>query len=751
MKIHGLWVSASALAFAWCGVAGAQTTAPPTRGDTSASVVPELLVTAERRSTALQKTPIAATVLTGQDLVKRGVFTVDQLQFVSPSLTVDNFGQGNDFDIRGIGKGEHNSQTSTGVITYRDGVATFPGYIQEEPYFDVADVEILRGPQGTFSGQNATGGAVVVTTQNPVIGGGYDGYLMGHYGNYNDLGGQGAINLPISDQLAARVAFNAETRDSFYHITGPSPGEPASVTPLTGDPSPKWGSARLSVLWTPSDSLKLLWKTDYDYLYNGNYFGDAIINPSTGKVNPTNSLFSFANNGHFDAGDVMVRTILQADYTTPSGLDFRLVSGYQQGKTTWQSDIDGTNLVVPNYEINESVDETIWSEEFNVISPSNKPITWIAGAYYDQNNYAFPYGRFDIGVPFGGVDEILFGVNHTHAIAGFGQVSFNLPAGFQIQLGGRYTSWSTFNNAYFQVPEFIAFGYSFHQIETYTGQNFTGKVALNWNIDHDNFLYAFVASGAKPGGLNTPSYFGGGSIAPGYTPPPFAQEYVTDYEIGWKSSFLDGHVHTQAGFYYNDFAHFQVIVPIPNDPVQSTELNDPSATKLYGFEASAQAVFGALSFDGGLGIEHSSLGTFYTEDPRSPLVGTTGTCNQLTGPSNAACINLGGHPQTYAPDVTFNISGSYVFTLANDDTITPSVSFSYISHQWGTLFDNVAAGDYLAPRKILGASLAWKHGSFLTTLYGSNLLNDQYISALLPPIREAGAPEQFGISVMKTF
>jgi iron complex outermembrane receptor protein len=736
MKIHALWLGASALALAWSGGAAAQTAAP--KGGASATALPELVVVAERRETNLQKAPIAATVLNQADLIKRGVFTVDQLQFVAPSLTVNNFGQGNDFDIRGIGKGEHNTQTETGVITYRDGVATFPGYIQEEPYYDIANVEVLRGPQGTFSGQNATGGAVIVTTNNPVIDGGYDGYVLAHAGNYGDLGAQGAINLPINDTLAARVALNGEYMNSFYHVTGP----------WTGDPNLKWGGGRFSLLWTPSSQLKVLWKTDYDYLYNGNYFGQAILNPLTGKVNPTSGLFDFSNNGKQAAGDAFVRSILQIDYTTQSGIDFRSVSGYQQGKSGWQGDIDGTDSSLPgesNFSINESVTQTLWSQEFNVISPSNKPITWVLGAYYDHADIAFPFGRFDIAVPFGSVDEELAGVNHTSTVAGFGQISFQLPHGFQLQAGARYSRWSTFNNVNFFVPEFIAFGFNFPDRQTDTGENVTGKVALNWNVNSNNFLYAFVASGSKPGGLNTPPYFGVGA---GIVPAPFKQEYVTDYEGGWKSTLLDGHLRTQLGVYYNRFDNFQVIVPIPNNPVQSTEINNPNATILYGFEASAQAKWGGWSLNAGLGVEHSSLGTFFTQDPRLPRAGT---CNPSTGPLTASCINLSGHPQTYAPDFTFNVGASYDYRLGNGDVLTPNLSFSYISHQWGTLFDNVAEGDYLAPRSILNASLAWTHGSYVATLYGSNLLDDHYVSALLSPIRLAGAPLQFGVSLMKTF
>jgi iron complex outermembrane receptor protein len=739
MKTNAIWLSASVFALAWCGAAAAQTAAPATSRAPAASNgsggVQEVVVTADRRTTNLQKTAVAATVLSGADLTRKGIVTVDQLQFLSPSLTINNFGQGNDFDIRGIGKGEHNTQTTTGVVTYRDGVATFPGYFQEEPYYDIANLEILRGPQGTFAGQNATGGAVIVTTRDPTIGGGYNGYLLGRYGNYNDTSLQGAVNLPISDTLAARVAFNTEYRDSFYNIGGP----------LSGDRNLSYGSGRVSLLWKPTSSLTVSFKTDYNYLANGGYFGDAIINPLTGKLNPTSDLFKFNNNFRTFATDQFVRSVLKVDYVDPgTDITFRSITGYQDGRSAWKGDIDGTDLPAPNYIIDEGVKETIWSQEFNVISPSKGPITWILGTYYQSNDYNFPHGQFDIGVPPGLFDEELNGVNNTYTAAVFGQLSFNLPDGFQLQLGGRYSNWGTVNHVNYLVPEFAV---NYFQNASEYGSNFTGKVALNWNIDRDNFLYAFVATGAKPGGLNTALYFANG-VNFGPPPPPFRQEYVTDYEGGWKASLFDNHVHTQLGVYYNDFQHFQVIIPIPDNPVLTTEENDPTSTKLYGLEASAQGVWGDFAGNIGLGVGHSELGRFYAQDPR---LATSGTCNLKTGPLTSTCLNLAGNPQTYAPDVTFDVGAQYNFHLPGGDLLTPAVSFSYISSQWATLFDNRAAGDYLAARDILGATLAWTHGSFVTTLYGTNLLNDHYVAAVLSPIQLAGPPLQFGVSVMKTF
>ena len=224
MKIYALWLSASALALAWCSAASAQTTSS-TSAANSGDKTPEIVVTGERRAQNLMTTPITASVLSSKDLQQRDVINVNALQFVAPSVTVNDLGQGIDFDIRGIGKGEHNTQTPVGVVTYRDGASTFPGYVTAEPYYDIKSVEVYRGPQGTFVGQNATGGAVFVTTNDPVLGGGFDGYGLAQYGNYNEAQLQGAVDIPITSNLAVRISGFGERRDSFYTIIDRDPAD----------------------------------------------------------------------------------------------------------------------------------------------------------------------------------------------------------------------------------------------------------------------------------------------------------------------------------------------------------------------------------------------------------------------------------------------------------------------------------------------------------------------------------------------
>jgi iron complex outermembrane recepter protein len=732
MKIQELGMSVCAILI--CGTAAAQTvTSAP--AVSAGDALTELVVTAERRHTDLQNTPISATVISGGDLANLGVTSIDQLQFATPGAVVNNFGQGNDFNIRGVGKAEHNSQTTVGVVTYRDGVATFPGYFQGEPYYDIATVEILRGPQGTFGGQNATGGAVFVNTVDPIIGGGFNGYAQGQVGNYTDFGLQGAINLPISDTLAARFAFNSESRDSFYHVTGPGGG------PYTGNPgNVRTGSGRLSLLWKPDDALTVLLKTDYNYLDFGAYPAD--------PYNAKNDLFNIGVNAPQQALDRFGRAVLKVDYVMSDGITLRSVTGYQKGDTQYQADLDGTS--VGNSYFADNVWETLWSQEFNVISPDKGFLTWIFGLYADGANLNFvPNYYFLISTPPNCIppqticppsnpapyEYRLQGTNPTSARAAFGQLSFQLAQGFQLQIGARYTDAKTTNHV--QVLQY-GLPITDEQSQKYT--NTSGKVSLNWTVNPNNFLYAFVSTGFRPGGLNVPVGLG--------TAAAFAEEKLTNYEVGWKASSFDGHLRTQIDAFYYNYKNFQVIVGYPQLPVFGFELNNPNPTHIYGVEAQTQAVFGDFSVDAGTAFMHSELGQFFATDPRIP---TFTPCAPESGPPSASCIDLTGHSQTYAPNFTFNIGTQYKFVMGAQDSVTPRVNFGYVGPQWATLFENESLGDHLAGRSIFGAQLAWTHAHFVTTLYGTNVTDQHYVSALNSGLRFAGYPRQFGLRFLTTF
>jgi iron complex outermembrane receptor protein len=759
---RALSLSASILSLVCCNAAYAQTA--------SSGGVETVVVTAERRSENLMKTPIAADVISGNELQAKGVVTVDSLQFIAPSVTVDNFGQGIDFNIRGIGKGEHNSQTATGVITYRDGVATFPGYIAEEPYYDISGIQILRGPQGTFVGQNATGGAVFVDSNNPVIGGNYGGYVMTGFGNYDDGMLQGGINVPVSDTFALRVAGFGDARGSFYSIQDTDPADNcphqkyANCKPGYNPGDVRWGAGRVSALWKPTEALSVLLKVDGDYLDNGAYPADPFEDgfktyQGTNTPNPHyTDLFHITANAPQGGLDRFTRTSLKVDYVLPDGITFRSISGYQTASTDYSADLDGASFVDPHaiYPTSpllpvlvygaaddtffDKVSETIFSQEFNIISPDTGAFTWVVGAYTQANTYDFekPY-QFVIHTPppTGSGDYSLQGNNPNQAYAAFAQVGYNVTDGLQVQLGGRWSDSRSKNDV--QIDQY---GLPLADQQHTESSSFDYKGSINWTINDDQFLYAFIATGYKPGGLNVPVGLG--------TPAAFGPERVTEYETGWKATWFDGHLRTQLDGYYNQYKNFQVTIGYPAFPVFGFEVNDPNTTKIYGLEAETQASFGALSFTGGVGLMHSSLGQFYATDPRIPVVLP---CDPESGPTNiyGTCVDLKGHQQTYAPNFTLNLSAQYMFDMGNGDKLTPRVNYAHESQQWATLFETAALGDRLGSRDILGAQLDWTHDTYDVTLYGTNLTDLHYVAALNSNLRFAGAPRQYGIRLTKLF
>ena len=690
----------------------------------------DIVVTAERRSTSLQRTGVAATVLTGEDLVRKSVTSVEELQFASPSLTVNTTGQGNNFNIRGIGKAEAGSAFAVGVITYRDGVATLPGYFQREPYYDIASVEVLRGPQGTFAGGNATGGAVFITATIPTLDR-VKGYFTGQVGNYDQFKTQGAVNLPLGDTLAIRLAGNIETRDTFYTVTGPWRGNPGDLRSYSG---------RASLLWEPTPELRVLIKGDYNNVEYGGI-------PASPAIETDDPLF-VESNAFLNGRDEFGRVSANIAYTFDSGLTLRSITGFQRGTTQVDNDGDGTagvgTLANPQIQGHNFIHEEIWSQEVNIVSPDGGPFTWVLGGFWQDDKITIPEGGlFTDQTPNAfpvSIDVAVVGTNPKTALAAFGQAGYELTEGLQVTVGARWSRTTSRNDAISTTPQVP--GFQLAQNDFTANKRVNGKIALNWTVNPEHFFYAFVATGSKAGGLNGPNLLG----AP---PSAFDAEDVTDYEIGWKGTFLEGRLRTQLGGYYNRFTDFQVIIVDPTTPGLSTISNVSGASELYGAEFSAQGNFDAFQFDVAAGLASSSIGRFFAADAR--LGTAVRGCNPANGPATARCLDLTGNEQPNAPEFTLSAGAQYAIPIGQDATLTPRLDYSHVASTWATLFQNSARGDRLPARDILNAQLTvttgpWSFGGFAT-----NLTDQRYVAAINGNRRFAGSPRQYGVRLSRSF
>ncbi|WP_428149852.1 TonB-dependent receptor [Brevundimonas sp.] len=722
---RNIWLTTSAVALLWAGTAQAQNSQAgnASQDDAQSAQLDEVVVTAERRTSNLQTTAVAATVLSGQDLQNRGVTSLNQLQFAAPSTTVQDFGQGNFFNVRGIGKSEATTAIGVGVITYRDGVAAFPAYFQTEPYYDIGSLELLRGPQGTFAGANATGGAVFITARNPDFNS-INGYAAAQLGNYDQVKVQGAINLPLSDTLAVRLAANHETRGSFYDITGPYRGNPGEVDS---------NSVRASVLWMPTPDLRVLFKTDYNNINLGGYPADPAL--------ATNDPFTITANGPNEAHDEFVRSSLNISYAFDNGITLRSITGYQNGTSRFSTDLDGTSRA--NNTFYDQLDEEVFSQEFNLISPDQQRLTWLLGLYY-QNDMAtfpaktFPTAEYRIGFPENVVDIYLWGDTPKETAAVFGQVSYDISDRLQVQIGARYAHTTVTNDdVYTTYPQF---GIVLFQDQELEDEKLTGKITLNWKLDDDNFVYGFVATGHKTGGLNAPNLY-----QPAQT---FGSEDLIDYELGWKSTLADGRIRTQVGAYYTVYNDFQVNIGDPQYPQVSRVQNVQGDTVLMGLEGSAQAFFGPLSFNVAASVSNSELGDFFGADPR---LGRTGLCNPTTGPASANCRNISGNRQSYAPEFTFNAGVQYAFDLGGGASLTPRVDYAHIGEAYTSIFNNEALGDRLQERDIVNATITYANDDWILSAFSTNLTDQTYIAAINAGLRYAGPPRQYGLVLTKTF
>lgn len=279
-------------------------------------------------------------------------------------------------------------------------------------------------------------------------------------------------------------------------------------------------------------------------------------------------------------------------------------------------------------------------------------------------------------------------------------------------------------------------------------------MALNWTVNDSNFLYAFAAKGFKAGGFNA------GSAS--FPQSNFAPETVWDYELGWKANFFQDHLRTSVGGFFNNYTNLQV--GAFNPITAQASLINTGKSIIKGGEFELHGRFEGLHVDAGAAYVNSRLGAISLVNTEALPPGTAaqGLPQCAPGATPPGCfdynpyiVNLSGSQNPFSPEWTFNAGLEYEMPIAASTTLTPRINYSYVGHQWTTLFEEPAT-DYLGSQGLWSASLTYQHKEWRVQAYGLNLANKIYVTGQTSPGTNPnneffGNPRQYGLRAYRSF
>ncbi|HKY82872.1 MAG TPA: TonB-dependent receptor [Sphingobium sp.] len=705
MKYHQV-LTGMILAAATASQAFAQETAPgpaANQGDaSSAQGIEDIVVVAQKRSERLQDVPIAITAVTSQTLEKANIDDVYDLgQSVAGLVASQNNTVGSLVAmIRGVGSIVGSAGYENSVALYLDGVyaASTDGAMLR--LNNIERIEVLKGPQGTLFGRNATGGVINIITRDP--GQEFSGNASLGYDSYRTIkaNAYGTTGLGRNVAIDLGLSFMSQGKAYGHNFANDTDYQKANYE----------FAARSKLLITPTESTKIRIIGDYERSKSTRGF------PVPVPESPLHGAFVQPVPGRFDAnadGAVPRRNHgggISAQIEQEIG-DLKLVdiAAYRTQRTSAGLDADASPL--PIQVINVTQFQRQFTNELRLESPSGRDLTWVVGAYYFRFNSSYDPITVGLGPIFAplptSVAQVRFDAGQlTKSYAGFGQASLRIGGGTTFTAGLRYSS---------DKPR----RYGTQRITLNNGTSFLGAAGianlpasarfkkLTWRLSLDHkfnervMAYASFNRGFKGGGFNPNNVD---------DKIPYKPETLDAYEIGVKSDPVPGVLRVNLAAYYYDYKNPQFAV-ISNG-VNYTR-NAPKAT-IYGIDADANIVPAQnLRIDLSLAWNHARFGTF------------------LQGPIFIGC------PVGVARPCAGDISGNHLPTVA-DWTVTGSVNYTIPLANGGSIELNGnasfqsktshdAAATYVVPAfETVKASITWHlpDDQFFIRAYVDNLTND---------------------------
>jgi iron complex outermembrane recepter protein len=677
----------------------------------------EVVVTAERREQKLQDVPVAATVFTGEELARRGVTNLNDIQQVAPSIAINNVNRSVFVNIRGVGIAQSAPTSNPGVAYYIDGQLIPHEQFIGHSFYDIGAVEVLRGPQGTLTGQNSTGGAVYVRTPAPVYGE-YFGGLEQTFSSYRGTRTIATANLGLNDNVALRLAGIHDSRNSYTTNLGPSGSTPGDEH-LTG------GRANLAMR-TSDDRLRANLRLDFFRFRSDNL---AVKNRTdTVSSNP----YVIEEDGRAYLNQTGHRLSGEVRYALTEGIDVRALSSWQNGYTHDQTDGDRTATALPQPPTSNTgrvsfatTDFQTWIHEFNVLSTGQGPLQWVAGAFALRELVPVTLlrdNRHTTDFVVSNSTIITKARNVSDSV--FGQVNYKINTQWEVLGGARYSKDSQYYNRIALPGPPLPAGTD-RIGPPADSSSTTGKVGANYHYDDNSMLYATASKGYKAGGVNLT-----------LGTPNFKPESNVVLETGIKSTLMDHRLRVNADVFHSDYKDIQLSSLSNGLPLTQ----NAASGKSWGAELEVTGKFGAFGFNAGLGYLNAQF---------AKSAAIVNTLTNLTQTVND------GDTLPFAPDVTFNAGIDYTVAI-DGGTLTPRLQWSHVGEQLATPFRDVAT--VVPARDILDARLTYNaQGGWLVEAFVTNFANEHYIASQLQNSSSAnggivyGAPRVIGLRAAVNF
>jgi len=716
-----LYLSCAALALS-AGSAFAQTA-----DDTT---VEEIVVTAQKRSENLQDVPVSVTAFSGETLTERGVTNVIGLNNLAPGLRVSSGDAAANpkIFIRGVGLSDFNPNSSSGVGIYVDGVYVGSPLAQMAGFYDIGQIEILRGPQGTLYGRNTNGGAVNITTKRPTQS--FTAEAAAEYATYNAVNLNAAVGGPvIADKLSFRVAGQYVKDDGYTYNR---------VTGNDVNDTDYW-AIRLSALWNPTDDIEVLFQANrfanrgsatqpqHRALFPGTPAAtgpDGFCAPAYYSSGQCGDAFGYADTDKNDrALDANLEGKDKIDLFGTSAQatwDLGAVSLVSVTAYSWahRNAFENTDASPAQMlEINYLARQQQFTQELRLQSNDNPDsrFNWVIGAYYMDETVKdastqdvlrdlrplFPAG-------FSLADSVAaFSYPYTQKTKGyavFGQTDYKITDRLTGTVGLRYSSDEKSFDYQSEAEGGLIVLLTSNQKKTFSA--WSGRLGLRYELTDDANVYATYNRGYKSGG-----FFGGLATTPEEL-EPYDNEQLDAYEIGLKTQLFDRRVRLNLSAFYYDYQDQQVFAQTVRNGLTVLVLDNAASSEVYGAEVEVSArVTQNLRIDAGLSLLKAEYGEFLSNDgDNDPTNDKDYTGNRL--------------PQS--PEMTFNIAATYSYPLASGAQLSGTVDAAYSSKIY---FDNSNAERLSQDAVwIAGVQGSWKSpdGAIEAGAFARNLFDETY-------------------------